>query len=1721
VATGIKYQTEAVYVGTGPFPLALVLSYNSRRTDDPFPAWPGLFGTLWTSPLERRVKIYQLTITAGPAPKIVGVRRPDGKELEFRMPASGNRYVVDGDIADVLDRFADGANVTTGWRYTSADGDLIETYDASGKLLSLANRAGLTQTITYSDGSTPPAVAQKAGLPIRISDPMGRALNLAYGASGRVTKVTDPDGKDYLLSYDAAGNLATIAFPDNKIRTFHYNEPVNTSGADLPNQLTGITDENGNRYATWQYDSQGRATAGEHAGGAERMGFQYNSDGTTTVTDPFNQARVHGFQRILGVKRNTAVTGPAGAPGDPASQAYDVNGYPLSSTDWNGNKTCFAHNARGLEESRVEGLPSTASCPFAGTFPPDARRITTEWHATWRLPTRIAEAKRVTTLVYHGDAGTNCGAAGAVCSRTVQATNDANGAQGFSASPVGAPRTWAYTYNANSQVLTVDGPRTDAVDITTYTYYPNDDPDLGKRGNVATITNALGQATQISAYNAHGQPLTIIDPNGLGSTLTYDARQRLTSRAVGSETTTYEYDGVGQMMKVTLPDGSFLSYTYDAAHRLTAIQDNLGNRIAYTLDAMGNRTQEDVFDPASQLAQTRTRVYSNLNRLAQEIGGTNPALQITQYGYDDQGNVTSVTDPLNRVTANAYDALNRLKQVTDPTNGVTGYGYDGLDQLVSVSDPRGNTTGYTLDGLGNLAAQTSPDTGTTTNTHDAAGNLSTSTDAKGQSMSYTYDAMNRVTRIVYDQATGTQLKQVDYAYDQGANGFGRLTSITESSAVAAVLQTTTYGYDQHGRVLSESRAIGGQTYTTSYAYDAAGRTTGMIYPSGRTTSYGFDGLGRVNRIETTGASQTQVVVQDVVYHPFGAAKAFTFGNLQAYSRAVDLDGRIATHTLADQTKVLSFDAASRITGIVQQGNPANANTYGYDALDRLTSAVLPTSTFGFGYDPVGNRLSKSIGSSTDTYAYSPTSNRLSAVTGASGTRTYVHDANGSITGDGLNTFGYDARGRLDSTVTAAGATTYQVNALGQRVRKTSSLGDTVFHYDTQGRLIAESAAAGVLLREYIWLGDQPVAMLVPQVSQGTEVVVDNTDGGFSATGTWPASTAVSGYLGTNYRAHEANGAPPGAVVVDNTDAGFSVTGTWPVSTAVSGFLGTNYQVHAANGEPPSAIVGDNASGSATGTWPSSTSVGGYYGANYQVHAAGTGASVFTWTLGVPAAGTYQVYARWTQHPNRATNAKYTVNHSAGTTVATVNQALGGGQWSLLGTFSFGAGSTAISLSDEANGYVIADAVMLAPPGAAPNTATWTLNVPATGNYAVYARWTEHPNRATDAKYTVNHAAGATQVTVNQQQGMGAWNLLGTFSFNAGAASVTLTDQANGYVIADAVSLTPAGATANSATWTPNVAQAGQYQVFARWTQHPNRATNATYTVTHAGGTTPITVDQQQSGGVWNALGTFTLSPGTAHRVTLTDQANGYVIADAVRFVPLGGQQTGTAIYYVHADHLNTPRAVTNQAQQVVWRWENQEPFGKSLPEQNPSGLGAFEFNLRFPGQYFDAETGLFYNYLRDYDPQTGRYVQSDPIGLRGGLNTYLYVDGNPVSYADPEGLQRGGIQSTWPTPYIVPRSTSGPSQNELVQGLGRSQNPTLNPQREDPNPIRQQLDPPLRYGCLIPICPVAPASPNACTPSNPTGSPFPMYSTGPFLSAPGQGPSPATGCGCLQYGFIF
>lgn len=178
---------------------------------------------------------------------------------------------------------------------------------------------------------------------------------------------------------------------------------------------------------------------------------------------------------------------------------------------------------------------------------------------------------------------------------------------------------------------------------------------------------------------------------------------------------------------------------------------------------------------------------------------------------------------------------------------------------------------------------------------------------------------------------------------------------------------------------------------------------------------------------------------------------------------------------------------------------------------------------------------------------------------------------------------------------------------------------------------------------------------------------------------------------------------------------------------------------------------------------------------------------------------------------------------------------------------------------------------------------------------------------------------------------------------------------------------------------PALPASGTYQVYAKWTADETRATDALYRIVHDGGTAEVTRNQRTGGGLWHYLGSYAFDPLNGPAVALAANDNGSVAADAIRFV--GGPGGATDIAYLHNDHLGTPQAMTDASAQVLW-WRDRTPFGQTVAE------GGFSASpLRFPGQYADAESGLAYNYFRDYDPALGRYIQSDPIGLGGGLNT--------------------------------------------------------------------------------------------------------------------------------------
>lgn len=507
-----------------------------------------------------------------------------------RYFSSGNNFAAATGIRDRLTPIVDAGGNRVGWNVVNGETQAVESYSLNGQLIRSTELNGQITTFTYSDALTPTETAPRSGLLLQVADVFGASLQFRYNAQSQLVTMVDPAGGVYAYSYDAYGNLSSVGYPDNSQIRYLYNESAMVT-PPMPTALTGIVDENGVRYATFRY-SNGKAVSTEHAGGVQKYSFNSQSSSNVTVTDPLGQIYSYNYvDNAAGRRRFTGYSF-----GSVSNRIYyDTNGNVSSVTGFDGQITAYTYDLiRNLETKRVEASGTAL-----------ARTISTEWHPTLDLPVRVAEPKRVTTYGYD--------AQGRMLTKSIRPTTDVSGASGFSAVSVGAAQTSSWSYNEFGRPLTATGSRTDVSAVTSYTY--------DSTGNLATITNALGHVTTLSDYDAHGNVGKVIDPNGIVTTYGYAIRGWLTTVVKGTQKTSYDYDAAGQMLQATFPDNSKLYYEYDAAHRLTAVRDDLGNKIQYTLDNMGNRTSEQTSDSANNLTRQISRVYNSLGQLKQITGG--------------------------------------------------------------------------------------------------------------------------------------------------------------------------------------------------------------------------------------------------------------------------------------------------------------------------------------------------------------------------------------------------------------------------------------------------------------------------------------------------------------------------------------------------------------------------------------------------------------------------------------------------------------------------------------------------------------------------------------------------------------------------------------------------------------------------------------------------------------------------------------------------------------------------------------------------------------------------------------------------------------------------------------------------------------------------------------------------------------------------------------------
>ncbi|AZZ94007.1 RHS repeat protein [Hahella sp. KA22] len=373
VSSGEKVQTEVDFQNAFGPGSHYVRTYKSKVEA------PQAHGS-WSLPFSRKIAMIEVPV-ADNYVRLIRVVRDDGAEYHFRRDNATGQYSTYTDTLMSLEGFVDEKDKPTGYKLHL--GNEVEEYDRFGRLLSVSGPYGTNYEVQYGTFTT-------------ITSKHGQTLTLKY-KSDRLTveSITHSDGRKVSYTYNAKGLVETASFyqaPNYEVplhtKTYHYEK------TGFPTLLTGITDESGVRYVTWDYDEQGRGILSEHAGSNDRYQFAYPDALTTEVTNPLGKVTTYEFENFNGYERIKAVKGADSENCLASNRSYSYNDQGLLSgkVDANGVATSYDHNERGLEVKRIEAK---------GT--PEERVTLTEWHPTLRLPIKITEPDRITEFTYDDD----------------------------------------------------------------------------------------------------------------------------------------------------------------------------------------------------------------------------------------------------------------------------------------------------------------------------------------------------------------------------------------------------------------------------------------------------------------------------------------------------------------------------------------------------------------------------------------------------------------------------------------------------------------------------------------------------------------------------------------------------------------------------------------------------------------------------------------------------------------------------------------------------------------------------------------------------------------------------------------------------------------------------------------------------------------------------------------------------------------------------------------------------------------------------------------------------------------------------------------------------------------------------------------------------------------------------------------------------------------------
>jgi RHS repeat-associated protein len=1105
-------------------------------------------------------------------------------------------------------------------------------------------------------------------------------------------------------------------------------------------------------------------------------------------------------------------------------------------------------------------------------------------------------------------------------------------------------------------------------------------------------------------YNGYANLIRVGKPDGIYHTYHYESPHSpylLTGITVSrsevatshSRYVTWEYDEKGRATANYLRDG-LLRYDilYNDATNERVVRDALGNESLYQAQVVDGRgfvdgvvgpgfascgmadmavERDSRFNVVSRTSFGRTTVYGDHDERGQygfivEAPGT-PAERRTEYLYDPRFlfkpnviNEPSVAPGKRKTTTIHYDERgNVVRQEVSgftvdgtPVSRVVALGYEGpLGQISWIDGPRTDVvdvTRFEYDGSTQRLVRVVDPNGIPIRSK------------------ITYTATGEVASE--ERPNGTR---IEYSYYPGS---GLLESVAEIGKDLA--RVTAWTYDDHERVASIIVSDGvNEDQATLFTYNAAGDVVSVRSPGVGQILYDYDQAGNRVRDRYVDSSYREARWLKRTFDAYGRVREL-INPYSVVATQTHPDGTVSEVTDGEGlTTTYEYDEIRRLTRAIQPGQIVTS--FDYDAGDRLRRVTdANAATTGIEYDDLGNKVRYlSLDAGTSFYEYDPAGNLVRSLNALGEATSYSYDAGGRIVA-------------VDRVGTADDETyTYDDcrNGIGRVCKIANGIGESVaYEYDDFGRVGKQSTNAGTLAYAYDG-SDNVVSITYPSQrvvhyehnAAGQAVRVTVSDGGnryviardvrYLPFG--PASSWTYGNGLTEHRTFDLQ--------------------YRPISFRASDRSVVTYGEYDGNDNPLRRNVNGDAqvfSYDALGRLESAT---GAFGAReYRYDAVGN-------RTRLDADGRVTEYA-YQPHSNRIasdTDWTYTLD-ATGSEVR--RESAGGGGWELVHT----AKNRLLGVLDLEN----------------PAATIGAYRYNALGQRTIKS--TPHGDRlfvyGLSGQLLSELLPGGSVVQEYVYLNGAPIALLGTPSAPASPIVVDqiIDNMANAYACVSKRSKKAIGdeylecdiyrSGSQIWPWRPEIA--GDYDVYVHWAW---RSAPQCYRFEDGASCT----GEGERAGTWVSLGSHHLSAGK-YSPLLDPNDNyrfgtGVMNVDAIRYVLRQADLTARDYKYVHADALGTPVAATDREGKVVWSARH-DPFGTAAVSEDPDGDGvATTLNLRFPGQYFDAETGLHYNYYRDYSPALGRYLQSDPIGLAGGINTYAYVSGNPVNLVDPLGLCEG------------------------------------------------------------------------------------------------------------------